>query len=92
MNSISAHYFVYILRCVDDTFYTGVTNDLVRRLLDHQTKKGGKYTTAHPGVAMVYIEECGGKGDALRREIAIKKLRRVQKLTLIRKFENNLDQ
>lgn len=76
-------YSVYILRCADDTLYTGITNDLSRRLLDHQSGKGGKYTRAHPGVAMVYHETVGERGSALRREAAIKKMTRQQKLILI---------
>ncbi|OGZ06102.1 MAG: hypothetical protein A2845_01655 [Candidatus Lloydbacteria bacterium RIFCSPHIGHO2_01_FULL_49_22] len=76
-------YSVYILRCVDDTLYTGITNDLPRRLLDHQSGKGGKYTRAHPGLAMVYHEMAGKRGSALRREAAIKKMTRREKLLLI---------
>ena len=77
-------YFVYILRCVDDTLYTGITNDIKKRLIAHQTGKGGKYTRAHAGVAIVHTEECATKGDALRRELCIKKLSREQKQLLIR--------
>lgn len=76
-------YSVYILRCADDTLYTGITNDLPRRLLDHQSGRGGKYTRAHPGVAMVYHETAGEKGIALRREAAIKKMTRREKLLLV---------
>lgn len=89
-NSVLSKYYAYILRCTDDTLYTGVTNDIARRLIDHQTGKGGKYTRAHPGVEIIYVEECGGRGDALRREIIIKKLHREQKLELIKKYKNNL--
>ncbi len=76
-------YQVYILRCVDNTLYTGITNDVARRLLDHKTGKGGKYTRAHKGVKMLYVDTCKTKGDALRREMAIKKLSRTMKLALI---------
>lgn len=81
--TIVQNYFVYILRCADDTLYTGITNDVPRRLLEHQTGKGGKYTRVHKGVEMVFVDTCKSKGDALRREIAIKKLSRSTKLALI---------
>ena len=76
-------YFIYILRCTDGSLYTGITNDPVKRLLMHQSGKGGKYTRTHPPVSMVYKEECSTKGDALRREMAIKKMTRKAKLALI---------
>jgi len=53
----------------------------------HQTGRGGMYTRAHPGVAMVYVEKCARRGEALRREIVIKKLSRAQKLALIVEYE-----
>ncbi len=77
-------YFVYILRCVDDTLYTGITNDVEKRLIAHQTGKGGKYTRAHAGVAIVHTEEYATKGDALRRELCIKQFSRQQKQSLIK--------
>lgn len=67
---------------MDDTLYTGITNDVAKRLLAHQTGKGGKYTRAHTGVAIVYTEEYATKGEALRREHSIKKLSREQKQLL----------
>lgn len=74
---------VYILRCGDGTLYTGCTNDLPRRLAAHQNGKGAKYTRSRPPVELVYQEEAADKSAALRREIAIKRLDRREKLALI---------
>lgn len=74
---------VYILRCGDGTLYTGCTNDLPRRLRAHQSGKGAKYTRSRPPVALAYREEAPDKSTALRREIAIKRLTRREKLALI---------
>lgn len=74
---------VYILRCGDGTLYTGCTNDLPRRLEAHQKGKGAKYTRSRPPVELVYQEEAPDKSAALRREIAIKRLSRWEKLALI---------
>lgn len=74
---------VYILRCGDGTLYTGCTNDLPRRLEAHRSGKGAKYTRSRPPVSLVYQEAAADKSAALRREIAIKRLRRSEKLALI---------
>lgn len=74
---------VYILRCGDGTLYTGCTNDLPRRLEAHRKGRGAKYTRSRPPVELVYREEVPDKSAALRREIAIKRLDRREKLALI---------
>ena len=74
---------VYILRCGDGTLYTGCTNDLSRRLEAHRSGKGAKYTRSRPPVALAYREETADKSAALRREAAIKRLTRREKLALI---------
>lgn len=74
---------VYILRCGDGSLYTGCTNDLPRRLAAHQSGKGAKYTRSRPPVALVYREAAADKSAALRREFAIKRLDRREKLALI---------
>lgn len=81
-------HFVYILRCADGTYYTGWTTDPARRLKAHNAGKagGGAKYTAPEGrrpVTIAYQEEFDNKGDALRRETAIKKLTRRQKEKLI---------
>ena len=74
---------VYILKCADGTLYTGITNDLVRRMSEHETGQGAKYTKGRGPFQLVYNETCKGRGKASRREIEIKSLRRHQKLKLV---------
>ena len=82
-------YFVYILRCGDDTLYTGSTDNIERRLAAHQSGKGAKYTRSRGPLTLVYQEELPDKSAALKREAAIKKLTRPQKLQLLK--ENPLE-
>lgn len=72
-------WYVYMLRCGDDTLYTGVTDDVPRRLAAHRAGKGAKYTRGRGPLELVYTEEVPDKSAALRREIAMKKLKRQQK-------------
>ena len=76
-------YFTYMLRCCDDTLYTGWTNDLAKRTQKHNEGKGGYYTRARRPVTLVYFETFETKSEAMKRECAIKKLRRPQKEALI---------
>ena len=76
-------YYVYILRCADGTLYTGYTDDVERRLRVHNSGKGAKYTRSRRPVALAYAEEWPDKSAALKREAAIKRLSRAEKLTLI---------
>ncbi len=76
---------VYILRCSDGTLYTGMTDDMEKRLKTHNAGKGAKYTRARLPVEVAYTESCADKSAALKRELAIKKLTRKQKLQLIEK-------
>ena len=76
-------YLVYILRCGDGTLYTGCTNDLPRRLQAHQSGRGAKYTRSRLPVELVYQEELPDQSAALRREAAIKRMPRRQKLALL---------
>jgi putative endonuclease len=76
-------WYVYILRCSDDTLYTGMTNDIERRFKAHNEGKGAKYTRGRLPVEMVYREICEDRSDALRREASIKGLTRKKKLSLI---------
>lgn len=73
-----------MLRCRDGSLYTGSTTDPVRRLSVHQSGKGAKYTRSRLPVELVYQEELADKSAALRREAAIKKMSRAEKLQLIR--------
>ncbi len=78
--------YVYILKCADNTLYTGWTTDLENRLITHNSGNGAKYTRSRLPVEMVYCEECSDKSYALKREREIKKMSRAEKLQLI----NNL--
>lgn len=78
------NWLVYILRCGDDTLYTGITNDLKNRLQSHNDKRGARYTRARLPVTLVYQEEASSRSQASRREAVIKKLTRSKKLELIR--------
>ena len=78
-----ASYWVYILRCGDDTLYTGIARDVEHRLAVHRSGKGAKYTRCRLPLTLVYREEQPDKPAALRREMAIKRLTRAEKLQLI---------
>lgn len=80
-------WFVYMLRCGDGSLYTGYTDDTGRRLAVHQSGKGAKYTRSRLPVTLAYREELPDKSAALRREAAIKRLTRRQKLVLIAERE-----
>jgi predicted GIY-YIG superfamily endonuclease len=82
---------VYILRCGDGTLYTGCTNDLPRRLEAHRSGRGAKYTRSRPPVALAYREEAPDRSAALRREAAIKRLSRREKLALLEGKEMRAD-
>ena len=74
---------VYILECSDNSLYTGITNDMARRLNEHRTGRGAKYTKHRRPLRMRYAEYQGTKSAALKREASIKSLDRVKKLALI---------
>ncbi len=77
-------HYVYILQCVDGSFYTGYTNDLNERICKHQEGKAAKYTRGRLPVELIYHEELADKSSALKREFAIKRLTRAEKEDLIR--------
>ena len=83
--------YVYILRCADDTLYTGWTNDIDLRVKAHNEGKGAKYTRSRTPVSLVYLETLPTKSDALKREATIKKLPRHKKLKLIEDQNRNED-
>lgn len=76
-------WIVYILRCSDDTFYTGITNDLDRRFGQHNSGKASRYTRSRLPVEVVHQEDQPTKSAALKRELAIKALSRTAKQSLI---------
>ena len=73
-------YFVYVLLCADGSLYTGSTNDIEKRFEAHKNGKGAAYTKSHKPVKIIYSQECKTKGEALKREAEIKKLKRSEKI------------
>lgn len=76
-------HFTYIVRCKDESLYTGYTVDLQRRLKQHNTGRGAKYTRGRTPVELVYYEEFTSASDAMKRECVIKELSHKSKLNLI---------
>ena len=75
--------FIYILRCGDDSLYTGIAKDVNKRLRQHQAGRGGKYTSTHLPVELIWQREVATWRDAMQTERAIKRLPRAKKLLLI---------
>lgn len=76
--------YVYLLLCGDGSYYCGYTVDVERRLTAHRSGKGAKYTRARGPLTLVYLERFSSKGEAMRREAAVKKLSRAAKKALLR--------
>lgn len=84
-------FFVYILKCFDDTFYIGSTNDLQKRLYAHNfLKSGAHYTKIRRPVELVYFEELPDLSSARKMEAKIKRLKREEKIILIKKNQKKL--
>lgn len=79
--------YTYILECSDGTYYTGWTNDIEKRLISHNTGKGGKYTRVRRPVKLVYLETWDTKHEAMSREAKIKQLTRKEKEQLITDYK-----
>jgi putative endonuclease len=73
---------VYLARCADGSLYTGITTDPARRLAEHNRGYGAAYTRSRLPVVLVYLEQAADRGQALRREHAIKRMSRVDKEAL----------
>jgi putative endonuclease len=73
----------YLLRCADDTFYCGISNDMAKRLAAHNAGEGAKYTRGRIPVSVVYCENCADKSAALKREMRIKRMSRSAKQLLV---------
>ncbi len=78
--------YCYILECSDGTYYTGWTTDPQRRVSQHNKGRGAKYTSTRRPVKMVYLETLPDKVTALKRELAIKKMKRAQKRKLASEY------
>jgi len=83
-------WFVYILLCSDGSFYTGSTNDVEKRLEAHLAGKGAKYTKSHKPERIIYQESFQTKSEALKREIEIKKLTKIDKLKLVKNWPEEI--
>ena len=77
-------YYVYIVRCSDNSLYTGITTDINRRIYEHnETKKGAKYTKSRRPVSLVYSALIGDRSSAQKEEYRIKKLSKIKKQELV---------
>ena len=82
--------YTYILECKDGMYYTGWTNNLEKRMKEHNEGKGAKYTKARRPVKLVYFETFESKIDAMKREYAIKQMKRSEKIKLISSINDTL--
>ncbi|WCK53444.1 GIY-YIG nuclease family protein [Aneurinibacillus sp. Ricciae_BoGa-3] len=81
-------YYVYIIRCKDNSLYTGYTNDVTARLKKHNEGKAARYTRGRAPVELAYIEEMADKSAAMRREYEIKQYSKKQKEKLVCSWKN----
>lgn len=81
--ALEKSWFVYLVRAANGALYCGISDDPKRRFAQHQTGKGARFFHTSPALALAYVEACAGKGDALRRERAIKRLSKTAKEALI---------
>ncbi|MCL2384198.1 MAG: GIY-YIG nuclease family protein [Oscillospiraceae bacterium] len=78
--------YTYIVKCCDGSLYTGWTNDLEKRIANHNSGKGAKYTRSRLPVELVYYETFSSKEEAMERERIIKRLKRGEKIQLLNSF------
>ena len=83
--------YTYIVACADSTYYTGWTTDITARVAAHNAKIGARYTRSRVPVQLVYWEEYNDKQSAQRREVAIKRMTRAQKVQLISDFNTEAE-
>ena len=76
-------WFVYVARCIDGTLYVGIARDVAARVAAHDAGNGAKYTRGRGPLVVLVKKRCASKGDALRLELAVKRLRREEKLSLV---------
>jgi len=85
----SKQWLVYILRCKDGSFYTGITSDLTKRLPAHQNGMASRYTRSRLPVKLVYLESAANRSAATKRELMIKRMSRSRKEILLRPRKNS---
>lgn len=83
MRDAASKWFVYIARCSDDSLYTGIATDVPARIAAHDAGKGARYTRGRGPLSVCAVRRCLGKGEALRLELAVKKLPRARKEWLV---------
>jgi putative endonuclease len=88
--AVSKPWFVYLVRAENNALYCGISDDPQRRFTAHQSGKGARFFYSSPAVALVYVEECVSKSEALRQERLIKKLRKSAKEVLAAGYCGNL--
>jgi putative endonuclease len=81
--TVGADHYVYVLRCADDSLYTGYTTDVERRVAEHDAGEGAKYTRGRTPVELVHVEAFDSKSAAMSREYEIKQYSRAKKERLI---------
>ena len=81
--AVEKAWFVYLIRAANGALYCGISDDPQRRFAQHQAGKGARFFHTSPALALAYVAACAGKGDALRRERAIKRLSKAAKEALI---------
>ena len=84
-------YFVYLIKCKDNTLYTGITTNVERRFKEHSLGMGGAYTRARKVIRIIYTEKHKDRSSALKRESVIKKLTHKQKLNLVKLYTPKSD-
>lgn len=77
-------WYVYLVRAANGALYCGISDDADRRFAAHRQGRGARFFRSSPAVALVYTERCASKGEALRRELAIKRLTKAAKESLAR--------
>lgn len=87
---MNKNWYVYLLRCADNSLYCGVTTDVKRRLLEHNqcNKRGAKYTRVRRPVMLSYVEECESRQNACQREYQLKQLSKAEKENMVAHFDS----
>jgi len=91
MTTARSPYHVYVLRCSDNTFYTGYTTDVERRVREHDAGDGAKYTRGRTPVELIHVESFDSQSEAMSREYEIKQYTRAEKERLVESSDAELD-
>ncbi|WP_049942762.1 MULTISPECIES: GIY-YIG nuclease family protein [Haloarcula] len=91
MTTARSPYHVYVLRCSDNTFYTGYTTDVERRVREHDAGDGAKYTRGRTPVELIHVEPFDSQSEAMSREYEIKQYSRAQKERLVESSDAEAD-